>query len=110
MNPCGKVQLIFANVIGNLLDPFISKNLDDISTWNKKVDECIAEVFDFAQILLGFDGAVLLFHPDDLIILKEVKSYLESYGFQIRMNWAVVNSLPLMNNKEPIFQGSISIH
>ncbi len=37
-------------------------------------------IFDFAHIFLAFDGAVLLFHSDDLRVLKEVKSYLESYG------------------------------
>ncbi len=46
-----------------------------------KVGEYIVGVFDFAQIFLTFDGVVLLFHHDDLKVLKEVKSYLKSYGF-----------------------------
>jgi hypothetical protein len=45
-----------------------------------KVDEYIVKVFDFLHIFLAFDGVVLLFHLDDLRILKEVKSYLESHG------------------------------
>ncbi len=48
MNPCGKVQLVIANVPGNLPIPFISKNPNDIPTWNRKVDEYIDGVFDFA--------------------------------------------------------------
>ncbi len=37
--------------------------------------------FDFAHIFLAFDWAILLFHSNDLKVLKEVKSYLENNGF-----------------------------
>jgi hypothetical protein len=37
--------------------------------------------FDFAHIFLAFDWAILLFHSNDLKVLKEVKSYLEKNGF-----------------------------
>jgi hypothetical protein len=33
---------------------------------NRKVDEYIVGVFDFAQMFLASNGAVLLFHLDDL--------------------------------------------
>jgi hypothetical protein len=81
MNPNGKVQLVFANVYGNLLIILVSKNLDDIFVWNKKVNEYIVRVFDFAQMFLAFDGVILLFHPVDFKVFKEVKFDLESYGF-----------------------------
>jgi hypothetical protein len=75
------VQLLCANVQGNLPIFLVSRNPNDIHAWNKKVDEYIVGVFYFAHIFLVFDGVVLLFHPDDLKVLKEVKSYLKSYGF-----------------------------
>ncbi len=78
MNPSGKVQLVFADKLKNLLVPLVSRNLDDILVWNKNVDEYIVGVFDFAQIFLAFYGVVLLFHPDDLKVLKDVKSYLKA--------------------------------
>jgi hypothetical protein len=81
MNFSGKVQLVFIDFPRNLLVPFMFKNPNDIPTWNKKVDEYIVAILDFAHIFLAFDGAILLFHPNDLKVLKEVKSYLESYGF-----------------------------
>jgi hypothetical protein len=77
----GKVQLITIDVHGNLPIPLVSKIPDDIHAWNWKVDGYIVGVFDFAQMFLTFDGVVLLFHPDYLRVLKEVKSCLESYGF-----------------------------
>jgi len=66
-----------------------------------RLNEYIARVFDFVQMFLAYNGVVLLFHLDDLKVLKEVKYYLESYGFQIRMKWASVNSLPLTSSEEP---------
>jgi hypothetical protein len=38
MNPNGKVH-VFANVPRNLPIPLVSRNLDDILAWNRKVDE-----------------------------------------------------------------------
>ncbi len=49
--------------------------------WNMKVDVYIVGVFDFVEMFLAFDGAVLLFHQNDLNFFKEVKSYMKSYGF-----------------------------
>jgi hypothetical protein len=91
MNARNKIQIIFANIPRNLLVPLVSRNPNDIPTWNKKVNEYIAKVFDFALIFLAFDGAILLLHLDDLKVLKEVKFYLKSYGFQIRTKWVFVN-------------------
>jgi hypothetical protein len=54
-------------------------NPNDIPAWNWKVDECIVKIFDFARMFLASDGAILLFHSNDLKVLKEVKSYLKSY-------------------------------
>jgi hypothetical protein len=81
MNPNGNVQLVFANVLGNLHVPLISKNPNDILAWNKKVDEYIVGVFDFAHMFSASNGVVLLIHPYDLKVLKKVKYYLESYDF-----------------------------
>jgi hypothetical protein len=76
MNPSGKVQLVFVDIFRNLPIPFVSKNPNDIHVWNMKVDEYLVGVFDFAQMFLASNGVILLFHLDDFIVLKEVKSYL----------------------------------
>ncbi len=67
MNVGGKVQLVIANVIGN-----ISNNPFDILAWNQKVDAYIVTVFDFAKKFLAFDEVVLLFYLDDFKILKRL--------------------------------------
>lgn len=50
---------------------------------------------------MATDGVILLFHFALASICKEIKSYLESYNFQIHMKCAVVNFLPLTNSKDP---------
>jgi hypothetical protein len=59
------------------------------------VEDYVVFVFDFGNKLLVINGVVLFFHLDNLCVLREIKSYLECYSFQIWMKWAIVNSLPL---------------
>jgi hypothetical protein len=63
MNLSGNV---FAKVLGNLFIPLISKKPNDVPMSNKKVNEYIVGVFDFAYIFLATNGVVLLFHPNEL--------------------------------------------
>jgi hypothetical protein len=58
MNPGGKVELVIIDVLGNLPIPLISKNLDDIPSYNWKVDEYIIAIFDFTKKFLAFNGVV----------------------------------------------------
>jgi len=77
----GKVQLILVNVPRNLHVPMVSMNFSDIPPWNWKVDDYIEAVFDFVEKFLAFNGVMILCNLNDLKVLKEVRSYLESYGF-----------------------------
>ncbi len=43
---------------------------------------------------------MLLFHLDDLTILREIRSNLDNYGFHIRMKWDVVNLVPFTNSED----------
>ncbi len=79
MNPSGKVQLSLQMFQQTSLFFLYPRN-QMIFMWNSFVDEYIGGVFYFAHIFLASHGVVLLFHPNDFKVLKEVKSYLESYG------------------------------
>jgi hypothetical protein len=73
----------------------------EIPIWNKWMDNHIVSIFDLIKWFMASDGVILLFHLDDLCVLKEIKSYMESYKFQIRMKWTIVNFLPFSNSKDP---------
>jgi hypothetical protein len=66
MNLGAKVQLVIIDILGNLTIPFVSRNPFDIIAWNRKVNEYIAAIFDFAKKFLAFNGVVLLFHTNDI--------------------------------------------
>jgi len=54
-------------------------------------------IFGFANKYMEKNGAILIFHDDDLCVLKEIKS-LEMNGYEIYFRWIVINFLPWMNN------------
>jgi hypothetical protein len=80
------MSLFFAYVLRDLPIPFILASLAKTPIWNMLVEDYMVSIFDFANKFLLNDGAILFFHPNDLHVLKEIKSYLESYNFHIRMH------------------------
>ncbi len=53
------------------------------------MDDYIISIFN---LILAIDEVVLFFHPDDLWVLKEIRSYKESYKFHIHMENALIFS------------------
>jgi hypothetical protein len=56
-------------------------------------------IFGFANKYLCPNSVVVLFHDDDLHVLKEIKSYLEGNGYEIWSKWVVINILPQMSGE-----------
>jgi hypothetical protein len=94
------VSLILVDVPRRLPLPFVSTSPIKIHVWNRLVEDYMVHVFDVANKFLASDGAILLFHHDNLHVLKEIRSFLESYSFHIWMKWAIVNSLPLTSSED----------
>jgi hypothetical protein len=67
MNLGAKVQLVIIDIPRNLNVPFVSRNPFDILAWNRKVNEYITTIFDFAKKFLASNRVVLLFHMNDTI-------------------------------------------
>jgi hypothetical protein len=75
------VSLVLSNVLGDLPVPFVSPSLTKIHVWNRLVEDYVVFVFDFADKFLASDGAILLFHRDNLHVLKEIRPHLKNYSF-----------------------------
>jgi hypothetical protein len=69
----------------------------DILEWNAKVLHYVGFFFIFTGKFLSQSGTILLFHSDDLWILKQIREVLDNYSMSIQMKWVVVNSLLLCN-------------
>ncbi len=54
-------------------------------------------VFGFAKKYLCANSAIVVFHDDDPCVFKEIKSYWEGNGYEIRSRWAIINTLPRMS-------------
>ncbi len=50
-------------------------------------------IFGFANNFVD-NGVIFIFHDDDPCILKEIKSFLETNGYEIHLRWVVINTLP----------------
>ncbi len=101
------VHLVFVNIPRNLLVPLVFTIPSKIPIWNKQVDDYIISIFNFVEKFLTTNGVVLLFHLNDLQVVKEIRSYLGSYKFQIHMKQAIVNSFPFTSTENPSILGLI---
>jgi hypothetical protein len=86
-------------VLRDLLIPHVSNPLGVTLSWNVKVQNYVVSIFGFTKKFLVSHRFVLLFHDDDFQMLREIKSYLETYGFKIQSNFFLVNFLKQMNPK-----------
>jgi hypothetical protein len=75
------VNLVLADVLGDLPRPFVSPSLAKIHVWTKLVEDYVVFIFNFADKFLASDGAILLFHLDNLRVFKKIKSCLKSFSF-----------------------------
>jgi hypothetical protein len=68
------------------------------------MDNFIEFVMVFIYRFLSDRRIVIIMHANDLWVLKEIHSFLESYQLKVRMKWIVVNSSPQMSSEDPSFQ------
>lgn len=95
------MSLVLVDVPKDLPMPFVSTFPTNIHVWNRLVEDHVVPIFNFANTFLASDGAILLFYLNNLHVLKEIRSYLESYSFHIWMKWAIINSLRLTSLEDP---------
>jgi hypothetical protein len=66
VNPQGCVDLVIGDVPRGVGVPMVSKFGTDIRKWNSKVSHYVDFVFIFVDKFLSQNGAILLFHSNDL--------------------------------------------
>jgi hypothetical protein len=90
---CGMPTLLIAEVPSNLLIPFVFKPTTTVPFWNCHINNYVYGVFGFANKYLCGDGAIVIFHDDDPFVLKKIKSYLETNGYEVHSRWVIINML-----------------
>lgn len=81
--------------------PRISVPSTAIPSWNVRPEKYLETVFEFADLYLHDDAALLLFHPNDRNVLLEVEDLAETYNFRLQYDWWAMNDLPLALPRNP---------
>jgi hypothetical protein len=87
------MDLIIVEVLGNLPIMLVLDHVSNIPKWNVRVENYVVSIFGFVDKYLARIGSTLLFYDHDFHVLKDIKSYLEDYNFNIHLKFAVVNNL-----------------
>jgi hypothetical protein len=58
------------------------------------MDNFIEYAMVFTNRFLIDKGTIIIMHANDLRVLKEIHSFLESYQLKVHMKWIIVNSSP----------------
>jgi hypothetical protein len=95
----GMLTLFIAEVPSNLPVPLVSEHMIDVPFWNQHIKNYVYGVFGFVNKYFHPDNVVVVFHVDDLCVLKEIKSYLERNGYKIQLRWVVINIMPRITSE-----------
>jgi hypothetical protein len=71
-----------------------------IPGWNSTDKNFLPLVFDFGSSLVHDNGALLLFHKDDLKLRADIRGYAKAYHFSILNEWTGINRLPITSAKD----------
>jgi hypothetical protein len=75
------------------------------------MENFIDSVVVFINRFLSNKGVVIIMHAYDPQVLKDIRSFLQSYQLKVHMKWIIMNSSPQMSS-DPSFKyhGSHFIH
>ncbi len=83
MNPQGFVDLVIVDMLRGVSVPMVSQSGANIPKCNVKFPHYVDFDFIFVNKFLSQSGAILLFHSNDLRILKHIREFLDSYSMSI---------------------------
>jgi hypothetical protein len=90
-----RVDLMIMDIPEGLPIPMVSSLASSIPEWNKRGDDFLQTVFDFASGLVHDNGVLLLFHPDDLQMRADIRGCMKAYHFSLFKEFMGVNRLQL---------------
>jgi hypothetical protein len=93
-----RLVLFIAKVLLDLLVLLVSTPPTVVPSWNHHIDKYVYEIFGFTNKYMENNGTILIFHDDNPRMLKDIKSFLDTNGYEIHFRWAIINSLLRMSN------------
>jgi hypothetical protein len=96
----GWVDLMIVDIPEGLLVSMVSSPPTSIPGWNSANKNFLPMVFDLGSSLVHDNGALLLFHKDDLKLKVEIRGFVKAYHFSILKKWTGINRLPITSARD----------
>jgi hypothetical protein len=96
----GGVDLMIVDIPEGLPVPMVSSPPTSVPAWNSVDKNFLPLVFDFGSSLVHDNGALLLFHKDDLKFRADIRGFANAYHFKILKEWTGINQLPLTSARD----------
>jgi hypothetical protein len=94
------IDLMIVDIPEGLPVPIVSSLPTSVPVWNSTNENFLPLVFDFGSSLVHDNGALLLFHKDDLKLKADIRGYAKAYHFSIFKEWTGINHLPITSSKD----------
>jgi hypothetical protein len=94
------VDLMIVDIPEGLPVSMVSSPHLSVPERNSEDKNFLPMVFDFGSFLVHDNGALLLFHKDDLKLRADIRGYANAYHFKILKEWTGINWLPLTSARD----------
>jgi hypothetical protein len=91
----GGIDLMIVDILEGLPIPMVSSPPTPVPRWNSVDKNFLPMVFDLGSSLVHDNGALLLFHKDDLKLRADIRGFAKAYHFSILKEWTGINRLPI---------------
>jgi hypothetical protein len=80
--------------------PMVSSPPTSVPGWNSVDRNFLPMVFDLGSSLVHDNGALLLFHKDNLKLRADIRGFAKAYHFSILKEWMGINRLPITSARD----------
>jgi hypothetical protein len=96
----GGVDLMIVDIPEGLPVPMVSSPPTSVPGWNSVDRNFLPMVFDLGSSLVHDNGALLLFHKDNLKLRADIRGFAKAYHFSILKEWMGINRLPITSARD----------
>jgi hypothetical protein len=96
----GGVDLMIVDIPEGLPVPMVSSPPTSVPGLNSVDKNFMPMVFDCGSSLIHDNGALLLFHKDDLKLRANIRGFAKAYHFSILKEWMGINRLPITSARD----------
>jgi hypothetical protein len=96
------VDLMLVDIPEGLPVPLVSSPRSAVPEWNSIHESVpfLVMVFELGGMLVHDNGALLLFHKDDLQLRADIRGTATAYKWKILKEWTGINLLPLTSARD----------